>query len=40
MQRFHRLLVSLGWLAAFLCSDGARFITGNDIIIDGGWCAR
>ncbi len=30
----------IGSLAAFLCSDAARFITGNDILIDGGWCAR
>ena len=30
----------IGSLAAFLCSDAARFITGSDILIDGGWCAR
>src|SRR5579863_2459593 len=29
----------VGALAAFLCSDGAGFITGTDILIDGGWCA-
>ena len=29
----------IGQLAAFLCSDGAGFITGTDIVIDGGWCA-
>lgn len=29
----------IGKLAAFLCSDGAGFITGTDIVIDGGWCA-
>jgi len=29
----------IGALAAFLCSDGAGFITGTDILIDGGWCA-
>ena len=30
----------IGSLAAFLCSDAAAFITGTDILIDGGWCAR
>jgi NAD(P)-dependent dehydrogenase (short-subunit alcohol dehydrogenase family) len=30
----------VGALAVFLCSDEAGFITGTDIIIDGGWCAR
>jgi NAD(P)-dependent dehydrogenase (short-subunit alcohol dehydrogenase family) len=30
----------IGALAAFLCSDAASFITGTDILIDGGWCAR
>jgi NAD(P)-dependent dehydrogenase (short-subunit alcohol dehydrogenase family) len=30
----------IGSLAAFLCSDAASFITGTDILIDGGWCAR
>lgn len=29
----------IGALAAFLCSDAAGFITGTDILIDGGWCA-
>lgn len=29
----------IGALAAFLCSDNAGFITGTDILIDGGWCA-
>ena len=29
----------IGALASFLCSDGAGFITGTDILIDGGWCA-
>lgn len=29
----------IGALAAFLCSDEAGFITGTDILIDGGWCA-
>jgi len=29
----------IGALAAFLCSEGAGFITGTDILIDGGWCA-
>ena len=30
----------IGELARFLCSDAAGFITGTDILIDGGWCAR
>jgi NAD(P)-dependent dehydrogenase (short-subunit alcohol dehydrogenase family) len=30
----------IGKLALFLCSDDAAFITGTDILIDGGWCAR
>ncbi len=30
----------LGDLAAFLCSDACAFITGSDILIDGGWCAQ
>jgi NAD(P)-dependent dehydrogenase (short-subunit alcohol dehydrogenase family) len=30
----------IGSLAAFLCSDEAGFITGTDILIDGGWTAR
>ena len=30
----------IGTLACFLCSEAAEFITGTDILIDGGWCAR
>jgi len=30
----------VGKLAVYLCSDAAAFITGTDIIIDGGWCAQ
>ncbi len=30
----------IGSLAAYLCSEAAGFITGTDILIDGGWCAR
>ena len=30
----------IGQLALFLCSDGAGFITGTDILIDGGWVAQ
>jgi NAD(P)-dependent dehydrogenase (short-subunit alcohol dehydrogenase family) len=29
----------VGKLAVFLCSDGAGYITGTDIVIDGGWTA-
>jgi NAD(P)-dependent dehydrogenase (short-subunit alcohol dehydrogenase family) len=30
----------IGSLAVYLCSEAAGFITGTDIVIDGGWCAR
>ncbi|HNQ90805.1 MAG TPA: SDR family NAD(P)-dependent oxidoreductase [Verrucomicrobiota bacterium] len=30
----------IGQLAVYLCSDAAGFITGTDIIIDGGWTAQ
>jgi NAD(P)-dependent dehydrogenase (short-subunit alcohol dehydrogenase family) len=30
----------IGSLALYLCSDAASFITGSDILIDGGWCAQ
>jgi NAD(P)-dependent dehydrogenase (short-subunit alcohol dehydrogenase family) len=30
----------IGNLALFLCSDAAAFITGTDIVIDGGWTAQ
>ncbi len=30
----------VGQLAVYLCSDDAAFITGTDILIDGGWCAQ
>ena len=30
----------IGSLACYLCSDAAAFITGTDILIDGGWTAR
>jgi len=30
----------IGALACFLCSEGAGFITGTDILIDGGWTAK
>jgi len=30
----------IGQLALYLCSDDAAFITGTDIVIDGGWCAQ
>jgi NAD(P)-dependent dehydrogenase (short-subunit alcohol dehydrogenase family) len=30
----------IGQLAVYLCSEDAGFITGTDILIDGGWTAR
>ncbi|MEI7970294.1 MAG: SDR family NAD(P)-dependent oxidoreductase [Betaproteobacteria bacterium] len=27
-------------LALYLCSDKAAFMTGNDVLMDGGWCAQ
>lgn len=30
----------IGALACYLCSDFAGFITGTDILIDGGWTAK
>jgi NAD(P)-dependent dehydrogenase (short-subunit alcohol dehydrogenase family) len=30
----------VGQLAVYLSSDEAGFITGTDILIDGGWCAQ
>ena len=30
----------IGALACYLCSEAASFITGTDIVIDGGWTAR
>ena len=29
----------IGALACYLCSDLAGFVTGTDILIDGGWTA-
>jgi NAD(P)-dependent dehydrogenase (short-subunit alcohol dehydrogenase family) len=30
----------IGELARFICSDGGSYITGTDIVIDGGWLAQ
>jgi len=30
----------IGALACYLCSESAGFITGTDILIDGGWTAK
>jgi NAD(P)-dependent dehydrogenase (short-subunit alcohol dehydrogenase family) len=30
----------VGQLAVYLCSEDAGFITGTDILIDGGWTAQ
>ena len=31
---------NIGQLALYLCSDAAAFITGTDIVVDGGWTAQ
>ena len=33
-------LEEVGKLAVYLCSEEAAYITGSDILIDGGWCAQ
>jgi len=33
-------LEEIGQLALYLCSEEAGFITGTDVLIDGGWCAQ
>jgi len=30
----------VGKLALYLCAEEAGFITGTDVLIDGGWCAQ
>jgi NAD(P)-dependent dehydrogenase (short-subunit alcohol dehydrogenase family) len=30
----------IGALACYLCGEAASFITGTDIVIDGGWLAK
>lgn len=30
----------LGKLVLFICSEDAAFITGTDVLVDGGWCAQ
>lgn len=30
----------IGHLVVYLCSEEAGFITGTDLLIDGGWCAQ
>jgi NAD(P)-dependent dehydrogenase (short-subunit alcohol dehydrogenase family) len=30
----------IGSLARYICSDGASFMTGTDILMDGGWTAQ
>lgn len=30
----------IGRLALYLCAEEAGFLTGTDIVIDGGWCAQ
>jgi NAD(P)-dependent dehydrogenase (short-subunit alcohol dehydrogenase family) len=27
-------------MALYICSDAAAFMTGSDVLIDGGWCAQ
>ena len=30
----------IGKLAVYLCSEDAGYITGTDVVIDGGWIAQ
>jgi enoyl-[acyl-carrier-protein] reductase (NADH) len=30
----------IGALACYLCSELAGFMTGSDVLIDGGWTAK
>lgn len=30
----------IGQLAVYLCSEGAGYLTGTDVVIDGGWTAQ
>ena len=30
----------IGSLAVYMCSEGAGYLTGTDVVIDGGWTAR
>ena len=30
----------IGQLAAYLCGEHSGYITGTDVLIDGGWCAQ
>ncbi len=30
----------IGQLAVYLCSEGAGYVTGTDLVIDGGWTAQ
>jgi len=34
------LIREIGKLVRFLCSEDASYITGTDILIDGGWTAQ
>jgi NAD(P)-dependent dehydrogenase (short-subunit alcohol dehydrogenase family) len=33
-------VADIGKLALYLCSDATGFLTGTDILMDGGWCAQ
>ena len=33
-------MLSFMYIYLYLCSEDAGFITGTDILIDGGWCAQ
>ena len=35
-----QLVEDIGALACYLCSEAASFITGTDILIDGGWTSK
>jgi len=39
MERWGKV-EEIGTLAVYMCSEAAGFLTGTDIVIDGGWTAR
>jgi len=39
LRRYGNVKEAAG-LALYLCSDAGAFVTGSDIVIDGGWTSR